>query len=69
MKWKNIQHTIKTFNYIPLMVQMIQFLHMQEFSFHLLSSVLNSEKLSIVLISLLIEFYNLAPSYIKHFLS
>ena len=66
---KNIQHTIKTFNYIYLMVQIIQFLHMQGVPFHFLSNVLNSEIFSVVLIPLLIEFHNLAPSYIKHFLS
>ena len=50
------------------MVQMMQFLHMQGDPFHFLSNVLNSEIFSIVLILLLIEFHNLAPSYIKHFL-
>ena len=50
------------------MVQMMQFLHMQGDPFHFLSNVLNSEIFSIVLIPLLIEFHNLAPSYIKHFL-
>ena len=49
------------------MVQMIQFLHMQGYSFPFLSNVLNPEIFSIVLIPLLIEFHNLAPSYIKHF--
>ena len=48
------------------MVQMIQFLHMQGVPFHFLSNVLNSEMFSVVLIPLLIEFHNLAPSYIKH---
>ena len=51
------------------MVQIIQFLHMQGVPFHFLSNVLNSEIFSVVLIALLIEFHNLAPSYIKHFLS
>ena len=46
---------------------MIQFLHMQGVPFHFLSNVLNSEIFSVVLIPLLIEFHNLAPSYIKHF--
>ena len=50
------------------MVQMMQFLHMQGDPFHFLSNVLNSEIFSIVLIPLLIEFHNLTPSYIKHFL-
>ena len=50
------------------MVEMIQFLHMQGDPFHFLSNVLNSEIFSIVLIPLLIEFHNIAPSYIKHFL-
>ena len=50
------------------MVQIMQFLHMQGDPFHFLSNVLNSEIFSIVLIPLLIEFHNLAPSYIKHFL-
>ena len=50
------------------MVQIIQFLHMQGFPFHFLSNVLNSEIFPVVLIPLLIEFYNLAPSYIRHFL-
>ena len=50
------------------MVQIMQFLHMQGDPFHFLSNVLNSEIFSIVLIPLLIEFYNLAPSDIKHFL-
>ena len=50
------------------MVQMKQFLHMQGDPFHFLMNVLNSEIFSIVLIPLLIEFHNLAPSYIKHFL-
>ena len=45
---------------------MMQFLHMQGDPFHFLSNVLNSEIFSIVLIPLLIEFHNLAPSYIKH---
>ena len=49
------------------MVQIIQFLHMQGVPFHFLSNVLNSEIFSVVLIPLLIEFHNLAPSYIKHF--
>ena len=49
------------------MVQMMQFLHMQGDPFHFLSNVLNFEIFSIVLIPLLIEFNNLAPSYIKHF--
>ena len=47
------------------MVQIMQFLHMQGDPFHFLSNVLNSEIFSIVLIPLLIEFHNLAPSYIK----
>ena len=47
------------------MVQIIQFLHMQGDPFHFLSNVLNSEIFSIVLIQLLIENHNLAPSYIK----
>ena len=46
---------------------MMQFLHMQGDTFHFLSNVLNSEIFSIVLIPLLIEFHNFAPSYIKHF--
>ena len=46
----------------------MQFLHMKRDPFHILSNVLNSEIFSIVLIPLLIEFHNLAPSYIKHFL-
>ena len=50
------------------MVQIIQFLHMQGVSFHFLSNVLNSEIFSMVMIPLLIEFNNLAPLYIKHFL-
>ena len=52
---KNIQHTIKTFNYISyyFMVQMMQYLHMQGDPFHFLSNVLNSEIFSIVLIPLL----------------
>ena len=41
------------------MVQMIQFLHMQGDPFHFLSSVLNSEIFSIVLIPLLIEFHKI----------
>ena len=45
------------------MVQIMQFLHMQGDPFHFLSNVLNSEIFSIVLIPLLIEFHNLAPSY------
>ena len=45
------------------MVQMMQFLHMQGDPFHFLCNVLNSEIFSIVLIPLLIEFHNLAPSY------
>ena len=45
----------------------MQFLHMQGDLFHFLSSVVNSEIFSNVLIPLLIEFHNLAPSYIKHF--
>ena len=49
------------------MVQMMQFLHMQGDPFHFLSNVLNSEIFPIILIPLLIEFHNLAPSYIKHF--
>ena len=49
------------------MVQMIQFLHMQGVPFHFLSNVLNSEIFSVVLIPLLIEFHNLAPSYIQLF--
>ena len=51
------------------MVQIMQFLHMQGDPFHFLSNVLNSEIFSIVLIPLLIEFHNLAPSYIKTFLT
>ena len=47
------------------MVQMMQFLHMQGDLFHFLINVLNSEIFSIVLIPLLIESHNLAPSYIK----
>ena len=47
---------------------MIQFLHMQGVPFHFFCNVLNSEILSVILIPLLIEFHNLAPSYIKHFL-
>ena len=50
------------------MEQMMQFLLMQGDPFHFLSKVLNSETFSIVLIPLPIEFHNLAPSYIKHFL-
>ena len=50
------------------MVQIMQFLHMQGDPFYFLSNILNSEIFSIVLIPLLIEFHNLAPSYIKHFL-
>ena len=50
------------------MVQIIQFLHMQGVPFHFLSNVINSEIFSVVLISLLIEFHNLAPSYIKQFM-
>ena len=50
------------------MVQMIQFLHMKGDPFHFLINGLNSEIFSIILIPLLIEFHNLAPSYIKHFL-
>ena len=46
------------------MVQIMQFLHMQGDPFHFLSNVLNSEIFSIVLIPLLIEFHNLAPSYL-----
>ena len=46
---------------------MIQFLHMQGDPFHFLSNVLNSEIFSVVLIPLLIEFHNLAPSDMKHF--
>ena len=46
------------------MVQIMQFLHMHGDPLHFLSNVLNSEILSIVLIPLLIEFHNLAPSYI-----
>ena len=46
---------------------MIQFLHMQGVPLHFLSNVLNSEIFSVVLIPLLIELHNLAPSYIKHF--
>ena len=49
------------------MVQIIQFLHMQGVPFYFLSNVLNSEIFSVVLKPLLIEFYNLALSYIKHF--
>ena len=49
------------------MVQIIQILHMQGDPFHFLINVLNSEIFSIVLIPLLIEFHNLAPSYIKQF--
>ena len=49
------------------MVQMIHFLHMQGGPFHFLSNILKSEIFSIVLIPLLIEFHNLAPSHIKHF--
>ena len=49
------------------MVQNIQFLHMQGDPFYFLSSVLSSEIFSVVLIPLLIELHNLAPSYIKHF--
>ena len=49
------------------MVEMIPFLHMQGDPFHFLSNVLNSEIFSIVFIPLLIEFHNLAPSYIQHF--
>ena len=41
---------------------------MQGVSFQFLSNVLNSEIFSVVLIPLLIEFHNLTPSYIKHFL-
>ena len=48
------------------MAQMVQFLHLQGVPFHFLSNVLNSEIFSIVLIPLLIELYNLTPSYIKH---
>ena len=47
------------------MVQMIQFLHMQGDPFHFLNSVLNTEIFFIVLIPLLIEFHNLAPSPIN----
>ena len=47
---------------------MIPFLHMQGVPFHFLSNVLISEILSVVLLPLLIEFHNLAPSYIKHYL-
>ena len=37
-------HTIKIFNYISVMVQMIQFFsHMQEVLLYFLSKVLNSE--------------------------
>ena len=51
------------------MVQMIQFLHLQRVrAIRFLSNVSNSEIFSIVLIPLLIEFHNLAPSYIKHLL-
>ena len=50
------------------MVQMMQFLHMQVVPFHFLYNVLNSEIFTVVLIPLLIEFHNLAPSYIIHFL-
>ena len=46
---------------------MIQFLHMQGVPFHFLSNVLNSEIFSVVLIPFLIEFHNLAPTYMKHF--
>ena len=49
------------------MVQITQFLHMQRVPFHFLSNVLNSEIFSVVLTPLLIEFHNLAPSYIEHF--
>ena len=51
------------------MVQMIPFLHMHGVPFYFLSNVLNSEIFSVVLIPLLIEFHNLTPSYIKHFLA
>ena len=37
---------------------MLQFLHMQGVSFHVLSNVLNSEIISTALITLLTEFYN-----------
>ena len=47
---------------------MVQFLHMQGVSFHFLSNVLNSEIFPVALVPLLIEFHNLAPSHIKHFL-
>ena len=47
---KHTTYTIKTFNYNSLMVQKIHFLHMQGVLFHFLSSVINSEILSIVLI-------------------
>ena len=39
---------------------------MQGVPFHFLSNAINSEIFSVVLIPLLIEFYNLALSYIKH---
>ena len=50
------------------MVQILQFLHMQGVPFHFLSNVLNFEIFSVVLTPLLIEFHNLAPPYIEHFL-
>ena len=42
-------------------------LHMQGVPFYFLSNVLNFKIFSVVSIPLLIEFHNLAPSYIKHF--
>ena len=50
------------------MMQMIQFLYMQGDPFHFCSNVLNSEIFSIVVIPLIVEFHNLTPSYLKHFL-
>ena len=46
---------------------MTQVVHMQGVPFHFLSKVLNFETLSTVMIPLLIESHNLAPSYIKSF--
>ena len=44
---------------------------MQRVPFHFFINVINSEMFSVVLIPLLIviEFHNLAPSYMKHFLA
>ena len=55
---KSIQNTIKNFNCIILMVQMVQFLHMQEVPLFFLSKVLNSEVFSNLLIPLRLNFIN-----------